>query len=176
MTTGHPTPSLADQFCADHPGVRPAGVGVILDGSVCSAVVRVGERDQAAVDAYLAGQCHALALALHERTGWPLFSVGPSTCYCEAHDDDSDGVCSCQVEHLAVRSPDGLLVDIYGPICEEDFLQERHPETDVLRPLTDDRLAAILYSDAPWRPPDMATARGFVDVALKPLPDDWYER
>jgi hypothetical protein len=44
------------------------------------------------------GDCHHLALALHERTGWPLMIVsGRST-----------------VEHAFVMRPDGLALDING--------------------------------------------------------------
>lgn len=162
--------STAVQFCSDHPGVTPADDEVALRGSMDDVPVRVGVRDDNSSYVFKAGQCHALALALNERTGWPIVSVGPSECVCDEHDDDSAGVCACQVSHLAVRSPDGDLVDIDGPVPEEDFLQAHDPDNDSVRQLADDRLGKILYGDDPWLPPDMATARGFVDVSLEPIP------
>src|SRR5579859_1723892 len=47
---------------------------VLVEGSGRHALYRVsvGVLDDRAVRAFLGGQCHALALALHARTGWPL--------------------------------------------------------------------------------------------------------
>src|SRR5512132_4409621 len=57
------------------------------------------------------GQCHSLAFALHELTGWPVVLL----CY-----DEDLNVLDAAVGdpyswgHAVVRRPDGLLVDING--------------------------------------------------------------
>lgn len=52
-------------------------------------------------DTFQDGQCHALALALHERTGWPVWALrSPGR---NGHD-----------VHFVVRAPDGRLVDVTG--------------------------------------------------------------
>lgn len=53
------------------------------------------EPDPEEWEVFLYGQCHALALVLHEATGWPVVSLGDGT-------------------HFAVQASDGRLVDITG--------------------------------------------------------------
>lgn len=50
-------------------------------------------------DTFQDGQCHALALALHEQTGWPVWALR------------SPGAGD---QHFLVRAPDGRLVDVTG--------------------------------------------------------------
>lgn len=56
--------------------------------------VRPGIIDREAIFAYKAGQCHALAMTLHDLHGWPMFMI------------DND--------HLVVRLPEGQYLDIAG--------------------------------------------------------------
>ena len=56
------------------------------------------------------GYCHALALAVHERTGWPVVGL-------RARD-------SSESNHYLVRRPDGMLVDVRGARTEADVLQQ----------------------------------------------------
>lgn len=154
------------------PGTAAAGSTVTLEGNnwMPSHTVTVGVIDEAAVTAFRNGQCHALALAPHERTGWPIVASGPSEC-CYDEDcpdtNDSAGVCDCQVQHLAVERPDGYLVDIEGARPRDDFLlASADPDFDEVRPLAPDHLERILWDSQSWREPDVAAARGFVDAVL----------
>src|SRR4051794_37517203 len=77
--------------------------------------------DEAARLAFLGGHCHSLALALHERTGWPLIAI----------DHRSDGVCA----HVAVQRPDGKVVDIAGAHTVEQINDSRIGGT-IIREIT----------------------------------------
>jgi hypothetical protein len=74
-----------------------------------------GELDAAAFAAFTHGACEAFAVALHDATGWPLVKVtdpwnvsGTPDRWGIAVAGGGSGV------HWAVRSPDGLLVDVAG--------------------------------------------------------------
>ncbi|GLY55197.1 hypothetical protein [Lentzea sp. NBRC 102530] len=56
------------------------------------------------------GQCHALALALHARTGWPIVGLHSSKLG--------------DTSHYLVRRPDGLLVDVRGTRTEQEVLEQ----------------------------------------------------
>ena len=62
------------------------------------------------LEEYSYGKCAWLALALHERFGWPMTA--------EVQTDDADG--ARYVSHSWVTMPDGREVDIYGPQLEVD--------------------------------------------------------
>jgi len=107
------------------------------------------------VRAYTSGQCHALSLALHEATGWPI--VG-------AEDEELD-IC-----HFFVRTPDGRLVDITGAHDPRRAIQLEHmtfcPGVEYLTEQAPERVAAL--GDEPgWRKPDLETARSFVAPLLR---------
>lgn len=52
---------------------------------------------------YTNGECGLLARAMHEQTGWPIVGLGPVS-----------GDESITVQHVAVRTPDGRLLDVTG--------------------------------------------------------------
>ncbi|WP_436493407.1 hypothetical protein [Actinokineospora sp. HUAS TT18] len=56
------------------------------------------------------GHCNALALALHERTGWPIVGLV--------------GQRHGEANHYLVRRPDGLLVDVRGARTEAEVLAQ----------------------------------------------------
>lgn len=165
-------PETAVRYLEAHPGEAPAGAVVEVAGTDWSGphTVTVGVIDEHAVTAFRNGQCHALALAIAERTGWPIVAIGPNEC-CYDEDcvdaGDSSGLCFCQVQHLAVERPDGWLVDIEGPRPLEDFiLASADPSIDEIHTLAPDRLEDIVWRSEAWRRPDVVVARGFVDAAL----------
>lgn len=163
--------ATVERILADHPDEAIVGETVELEGTYYNPTLPVtaGVRDHDAVLAFKSGQCHALALAMHERTGWPIVSVGAEECCYDEDcpdDDDSDGVCSCQIQHLAVQRPDGHLVDIEGPKPEEDFMEAQGDPDWTIKPVPDDRLEDIVRWDDSWRRPNVAVARTFVDEAL----------
>ena len=55
------------------------------------------------------GHCHSLALAIHSLTGWPLVF--------NHHSAESVG-------HVAVRKPDGKILDIVGEWTDDGFESE----------------------------------------------------
>jgi hypothetical protein len=60
-----------------------------------------GRIDRRAKDAFAHGQCHSLALALHQVTGWPMFGIGGAP------------------NHFIVYCPDlDTYIDIDGPGAE----------------------------------------------------------
>ena len=88
---------------------------------------------QEAIHQYTAGWCNAFALALHERTGWPIhifqeerFDIGD-----EDDDYDDDGVLC--LHHAWCTRPDGKLVDIRGVLDNpsEMLLQEVYEQTNI---------------------------------------------
>lgn len=66
-----------------------------------------GRVDDTAKDAFLRGQCHSFALAMHGLTGWPIFGVG----YGAGHKSPS---------HFLIYCPD-----------TDDYLDIDGPEADV---------------------------------------------
>lgn len=129
---------------------------VVLAGADgLSIKVSPGVLDESSRLAYTQGQCHALALALHEATGWPIIG---------AEDEELD-VC-----HFFVRTPDGLLLDITGAHEPEEALQLEHmsfcPAPEYLAE-QDPEWVASLGEDPEWREPDLMTARSFVYPLLR---------
>lgn len=132
--------------------------------------VTPGRLDDAARKAFANGQCHAIALALSEVTGWPTTALLTSDCYeiesmCTGDEDE----CPCRIGHIVVTQPDGAHVDINGahtpgtvPNCENS------PAV----PMTAAHWKAI-RSTPTWRDADMPVARTFVKpllASLSPLP------
>jgi RNAse (barnase) inhibitor barstar len=62
---------------------------------------------------YLFGYCHFLALAIHEKTGWPMMAWV-----------DSDEIPT----HVCVETPEGLLLDIDGIRSSEQMMRELENE------------------------------------------------
>jgi hypothetical protein len=148
----------ADPF-ADEPAPRAAKTGGIVPGRL----------DDDAIHTYTHGQCHALALAVHEETGWPIEWAGRPVCVFDEDcppEDWPDGTCPCQVDHVVVRRPDGLLLDAHGPRTDLDVLSDTlDPGVAVLRPADPDRVRE-LHTAFDWQTPDMGTARTFVRQLL----------
>lgn len=77
-----------------------------------------GELDAYAEDALLRGACMGLAIALHDRTGWPIMAVT------EAYNVYDGRAGGGSAAHWMVRRPDGMLIDVLGAHTEEDVLWE----------------------------------------------------
>lgn len=108
-----------------------------------------GKLDPAALLAFLGGHCHSLALALHERTGWPLVAF-----------DNGRGECV----HVCVQRPDGQIVDITGAHSPEE-MTAAVSGGGTIRPVTERELAHL--SDAQgWAHPVPNDVAEWVDTAL----------
>lgn len=66
---------------------------------------QIGENEK---KAFTCGQCHALALAIVEATGWPFVAVNYA---------------KWGAAHCGVRLPDGRILDVEGPHTESDWLK-----------------------------------------------------
>jgi len=112
-------------------------------------IVRPGVLDSRALLAFTQGQCHSLALALAERTGWPLVTI-----------ESADQTCL----HVCVERPDGFLIDITGAHTAAE-LQQAAPETTV-RHADESRLERLVREEG-WAPPVTAAAHLWVDAVLE---------
>lgn len=138
-----------------------------LNGS--QYTVTLGQLDQAAELAFSQGQCHALARALSEVTGWPMaVLIDPACCEdADACDDVMFGdVCSCQFEHVVAVRPDGLHVDITGAF-EPGKVRGCEGMADV--PVTEAMWAYLTHSSY-WSAPALPAARTFIAPLLTALP------
>jgi len=103
--------------------------------------------------AFTRGQCHALSLALHEKTKWPIYGLFSED---ELEDNQTPG-------HVVVKSPWGL-VDIQG-LGVECRWHERTPMRVTKR-------AVLTYDDQEtyydyYLPPQVDVARDYVEPVLK---------
>jgi len=126
---------------------------VLLEGSGRHALYRVsvGVLDDRAVRAFVGGQCHALALALHERTGWPLAWV-----------EDDEG----EPKHCFVLDPQRTqhAVDIAGVHRRDELVRrwgacERHVD-----------MSEVLALSGGWggyREPRVDVAQAFVGAVME---------
>lgn len=125
--------------------------------------VRAGELDDTATKAFSEGQCHALARAVHERTGWPIAVRYQA----EASDTGLAQSAENHWDHAYVVHPSGKVLDVHG-------LQSKE-ELD--RRLGDDWPAEHQQVPHDWphwkspgiRRPAMKVARSFVDPLLKKI-------
>lgn len=137
--------------------------------------LRAGVRDENAVDAYTNGQCFALSFAINLATGWPVVWIGPTDC---AYDEDcaqwaDTPWCGCQLEHSAVRTPDGLLLDIYGPGTLGDKINDLRwddPETEFRWELMDTEAFDTILDGPYWVTQLVEVAMPLVDTVRTLLP------
>lgn len=133
-----------------------------------------GVIDEDAEYVFTHGQCHALALALNERTGWPLVGIAAGGPH--------------HPSHCAVRRPDGEIIDItgyaeravpwifYGPeawypvdakTARAGFpVSEDDPEVQDFEAMWGDEFPDEI-PDTYYRLPDLPAGRLFVDAVLK---------
>jgi hypothetical protein len=83
-----------------------------------------GELDGAARTAFMHGACAALAIALHDATGWPLAMVT------DAWNVEGGVAGGGSALHWIVRHPSGRFVDVGGFHSEADLVDEFEPHAD----------------------------------------------
>ena len=101
---------------------------------------------------FLHGECYAFAIALSRGTGWPMVGFMQGDV----------------VWHAGVRRPDGMLHDVRGAVCAEEFGRPFDTPSPLLIPVSEDMLRAIkpigemiiatasriaqaLWPDLPWK-------------------------
>jgi hypothetical protein len=144
------------------------------------STVSAGILDEKARQAYSLGQCGALAIALAERTGWPVYWLGrrdcayDESCFPEAYSDQivtgMDGpqaLCPCQVEHLGVLRPDGSFIDIEGARSAQQAMAPR--ESEIILPAQPQLLADLRIGGRGWPRAHLGAARMFAAAIVKQL-------
>jgi hypothetical protein len=111
--------------------------------------------------AFTSGQCHALALALHELTGWEV--GGLAWTYVGDEDIPLDLGETLGVEempkHVVVKAPDGSLLDVEGWGVEDRWGR------DDFRPLAPEVILDT-FPRAGYLEPDMDAANAFAPLVL----------
>lgn len=83
-----------------------------------------GEIDGYARRAFKVGACAALAVAIHDRFGWPLIAVTDS------HNVYGEYAGAGSALHYMVRHPGGRLLDIDGLHDDQEVIEEYEGEAD----------------------------------------------
>jgi len=104
--------------------------------------------DDDAVYEFTKGQCHALALVLHDLTGFPLVGLGPVDYHTKTPD------------HVAVLLPAGTALDIQGPGAEERW-QSSYGFTPYQREEVED------FCNRDYSKPRLKTALPYAKAVLK---------
>lgn len=131
---------------------------------VTVAELTPGVLDGSAEHVFLYGGCAALAIALHDATGWPLVAITDA-------DNSHDGHIGMggSAMHWTVRHPGGQLLDVLGLHDADELVAEYDAEAD------DGQAAAALaprsyaieeYVDARGEPYPLELAASFVDAVL----------
>jgi hypothetical protein len=131
--------------------------------------ITTGRLDNAAREAFTNGQCHAMARALSDATGWPMAVLVEPECKFDP-DMCSDGyvvedVCACQLAHLVAVRPDGSLIDINGAHAPGTVPGAK----GLVAVEATEELWGFLSSSPHWRRPALAVARTFVKPLLDTL-------
>ena len=122
-----------------------------------------GVIDGAAQHAFKTGACGALAIAIHDATGWPVVAIT------DAHNVHGDRAGGGSALHWAVQRPDGKLIDIDGPHDPVDLVSEYHGEADDGEAAWGISTKADVeewYIEAQGEPIPVELARSFVGVVL----------
>ena len=108
------------------------GTYTVLDSGGGPCDVRPGVLDDEADWVYTNGQCLALAVAMSEKTGWPVVLTRD-----DLDDTDANGEPFYGLRHAFVQAPDGTLLDIRGEQGSiEDVLDGDEPLGEGATPLT----------------------------------------
>ena len=108
--------------------------------------ITLGVLDESAEYVFSAGHCHALALAIHERTGWPLLAMSGRHSL------------RANLQHMVVVMPDGKWLDVNGPQePEERYYFQSMTAAEVAK------MGKIEY----WKNPQTEIAREFVQPVFE---------
>lgn len=122
-----------------------------------------GVLDGYAERAFKYGACAALALAFHDRFGWPLVAVT------DAHNVHDGHAGSGSALHYMVRHPTGRLLDVDGFHDDADVIEEYGGEADDGEAgigVTGREDVCDYYTEAQGEPIPVDLAAQFVDAVL----------
>lgn len=112
-------------------------------------VVELGLLDRRAVAAFTLGQCHGMALAVHDRTGWPMVAAY-----------NADGAC----QHVLTDAGRDRFVDISGARSKAQLLAESNFDSVEL---IDEPALGALSARAGWAIADPAASQPWVDQVIR---------
>lgn len=137
-------------------------VAYVQDRDYRQALVHPGVLDYYSDYAYSNGQCHALALAVHEETGWPIVTA------MMAKPKNRALLTIAELwNHSLIRTPKRLLLDIRGE-NDKTYVLERSGYLITLKPeVTKKLLTEIIPTTDNGAIPNIEVARSFVDPVLK---------
>ncbi|WP_431984159.1 hypothetical protein [Streptomyces qinglanensis] len=150
--------------------ILPDGLAVTVPGTNgVSHTVTTGKLDETAHEVFLYGQCHTLARAMSDHTGWPMAVLINDDCHQDPAlctlDTDIGGLCACQLEHVVTVRPDGALVDVTGAHMP-DALPDYEGQEAVA--VTEGIWSHITPSPL-WRRPAVEVSRTFIPPLLASL-------
>lgn len=123
-----------------------------------------GVLDGFALRAFKYGACGALALALHDATGWPVVAITDN------HNVVEDGTAGGgSALHWTVRRPDGMLIDVDGAHTPESLVAEYEGEADngeAAAGMSTREDVVEWYVESQGEPIPVSLAATFVDVVL----------
>lgn len=156
-------PSIAEHYQAYRTRAVPEPV-TLLDADGQPHTVTPGDLDTAR-HVLTAGQCHNLAAALHQETGWPIVAFFRDF---DTDDDETED----NVKHYGVLTPDGYLLDGDGAIPLQDFQDLTGlTETEQLPAGLDELTQHINWDtttyDRTWHPLNPDAVRSFVAPVLQ---------
>lgn len=83
-----------------------------------SSNLTAGVIDGYAISTFKQGACGALAIAIHDATGWPIYAIT------DAHNIYGDQAGGGSALHWVVKHPSGLFLDIEGLSTAQDLVEE----------------------------------------------------
>jgi hypothetical protein len=124
-----------------------------------------GVLDGYALRAFKYGACGALALAIHDATGWPIVAI---TDHHNVFEDGTAGGGSAL--HWTVRRPDGMLIDVDGAHTAQELVEEYDGEADDHQAAAGRSTRADVvewYIESQGEPVPVSLAAKFVDAVLE---------
>lgn len=119
-------------------------------GEPTTTRVRLGKKVTGIVkEMFCYGQCHGLALALHELTEWPVFGIYRPR-----------GALGRYTRHVVVQTPHGPYVDVEGFLDLEDG--------EAVRTIKDP-VRILLSKRTGWLVPNMEFARHYAPIVLEKI-------
>lgn len=123
-----------------------------------------GVLDGYAKRAFKYGACGALAIALHDATGWPIVAITDSH---NVYDGEAGGGSAL---HWTVRTPEGLLLDVDGAHTADDRVAAYEGDADDGQAAAGTSTRADAwewYGECQGAPISIALAGTFVDAVLQ---------
>jgi len=123
-----------------------------------------GVLDGCALHAFKLGACGALAIAMHDELGWPIYAV---TDHHNVFENGRAGGGSAL--HWVVRRPDGMLIDVDGAHTAESLIEEYRWDADdgeAALGLSTRADAVEWYVECQGEPIPISLAKTFVDAVV----------